>query len=289
MRDDDGGLSLISAGIRSVTTATEKQDQLQREILEIRNRLLQLSRDWVVDPDANVDREKRIRAAIRVVDWLKQDERAAYHRVHAIQQSMSVQPGDELQLADCADITSKRHGDPLPRHLREFLHEWATVTVPKRWEEHMAEHEEGAPWLDPNDMNAFARYLRDYLLTDEVFDAITERLGPIVHLKTRDEAARRRARRKYVQIIMNDFVMNPGPSMTPIKSPQKTAGEAAPQPDAAQQPREEPAFDRFGLMAPFVRRWVQRLPQALALGAGEHVQIPPGNDELIKIVEPFDV
>ena len=201
-------------------------------------------RDWVVDPDANVDREKRIRAAMRVVDWLKKDERAAYYRVHAIQQSMSVQPGDELQLADCADITSKRHGDPLPRHLREFLHEWATVTVPKRWEEHMAEHEEGAPWLDPNDMNAFARYLRDYLLTDEVFDALTERLGPIVHLKTRDEAARRRARRKYVQIIMNDFVMNPGPSMTPIKSPQKRPASC---PAAGRRPAaaEEPAFDRF--------------------------------------------
>ena len=172
-----------------------------------------------------------------------------------------MQPGDELRLADCADITSKRHGDPLPRHLREFLHQWATVTVPKRWEEFMAEHEEGSPWLDPNDMNAFARYLRDYLLTDEVFDALCARLGPIVHLKTRDEAARRRARRKYVQIIMNDYVMNPGPSMTPIKSPQKTADELASEPATRQESRQGLDFDRFGLMASFLRRWVQRLPR----------------------------
>jgi hypothetical protein len=291
MRDDDGGLSLISAGIRSVTTATDKQDQLQKEILEIKNRLLQLSRDWVVDPDANVDREKRIRTARRVVDWLIQDEQQAYYRVHAIQDTLSVQPGDELSLADCADIVSKRHGDPLPRSLRVFLHEWATVTVPKRWEDFTSQNSEGGPWLDSNDLNAFVRYLRDYLTSSNVFDVLAERLGPVVHLKTRDEAARRRARRKYVQIIMNDFVMNPGPSMTPIKSPQKSVdedGNPIHSPPADESEMQQEDFERFGLMASFVQRWAQRLPQALALGAGEHVQIPPGNAELIKVLEPFE-
>ena len=291
MGDNDGGLSLISAGIRSVTTATDKQDQLQKEILEIKNRLLQLSRDWVVDPDANVDREKRIRAARRVVDWLTEDEQQTYYRVHALQESMSVQAGDELKLADCADIVSKRHGDPLPRSLREFMHEWATVTVPKRWEEFTSENEDGGPWLDPNDLNSFVRYLRDYLTSSHVFDTLSDRLGPVVHLKTRDEAARRRARRKYVQIIMNDFVMNPGPSMTPIKPPQKTVDENGNPVDTVQTSEveaEQLDLERFGLMASFVKRWIQRLPQALALGAGEHVQIPPGNEELIKVLDPFE-
>ena len=35
MRDDDGGLSLIAAGIRAVTTAEEKQNQLAKEIDEV--------------------------------------------------------------------------------------------------------------------------------------------------------------------------------------------------------------------------------------------------------------
>ena len=171
------------------------------------------------------------------------------------------------------------------------MHEWATVTVPKRWEDFTSENEEGGPWLDANDVNAFVRYLRDYLTSSDVFDALCERLGPVVHLKTRDEAARRRARRKYVQIIMNDFVMNPGPSMTPIKSPQKTVdehGNPIEAPAVENMDLEEEDFERFGLMASFVQRWVQRLPQALALGAGEHVQIPPGNDEIIKILDPFE-
>ncbi|NQT12293.1 MAG: hypothetical protein HQ582_06075, partial [Planctomycetes bacterium] len=291
MRDDDGGLSLISAGIRAVTTADDKQNQLQREIAEIQNRLLQLSRDWVVDPDANIAREKRIASARKVVDWLVSDQAFVYYRVHALQESLGVQDGDELQLADCTDISSKRHGDPLPKHLREFLHQWATVSVPKRWEEYTKSHDDGGPWLNPNDLNAFTRYLRDYLLTEEVFDELLERLGPVVNLKTRDEAARRRARRKYTRIVMNDYVMNPGGSMTPIRSPQKT-GEEAEGDVAASVEEAEPVpseqYERFGLMAGFIRRWLERLPQALALGAGEHVQIPPGNPELMEILDPYE-
>ena len=283
MRDDDGGLSLISAGVRAVTTAHDKQNQLEREILEIKNRLLQHSRSWVVDPDANVNRQKRIDTAGKVVDWLLEGEEAIYYRVHALQESLSVHQGDELQLADCTDLAGKRHTDPLPGQLRTFLHEWATVSVPKRWEEYIASHEEGAPWLDPGDVNSFARYLSDYLLSDEVFQELVGRLSPVVNVKTRDEAARRRARRNYVRIILNDQLMNPGPSQTPIKSPQRVLeGE-----EGEGEGRRE-GFQRFGLMAGFVRRWASRLPQALALGAGEHVQIPPGNPELIKILEPYD-
>jgi len=219
------------------------------------------------------------------------DESAVYYRVHALQESLGVQDGDELHLADCMDIASRRHGDPLPRHLREFLHEWATVAVPRRWDEYTKTHHDGGPWLDPNDLNAFTRYLRDYLVTEDVFEELLRRLSPVVNLKTRDEAARRRARRQYTRIIMNDYVMNPGPSMTPIRSPQKTEEGDGGDGESTEAPREEPSredYRRFGLMAGFIQRWAERLPQALAQGAGEHVQIPPGNPELIEILEPYE-
>ena len=58
MRDGDGGLSLISAGWRQVTTAEKKQDQLEHGINEVYKHLLQLANGWIVDPDSNVDREK---------------------------------------------------------------------------------------------------------------------------------------------------------------------------------------------------------------------------------------
>ena len=285
MRDDDGGLSLISAGIRGVTTAEDKQNQLNKEIQEVQNRLLQLSRDWVVDPDANVDRRKRIAAARKVLDWLASNEELVYYRVHALQESLSVADGDEWSLADCVDTQTRRRGDPLPRELRNFLHQWATVSVPKRWEDYCHTHQDGGPWLDPNDLNAFTRYLRDYLLTEDVFEKLLEQLTPVVHLKTRDEAARRRARRKYARIILNDYVVNPGGSMTPIKPPEdEQHADSA----VASQDDDGDNLQRFGLMGAFIKRWLTRLPQALALGAGEHIQLPPGNSELMDILAPFD-
>ncbi len=225
MKDGDGGQSLISMGIRAVTSADAKQDQLTKEIGDVQNRLLQLSRDWVVDPDTNIDRERRVLAAKKVVDWLTADEERIYHRVHALEESLCMAEGEELQIADCADNANRRHGDPLPRELKNYLHEWATVAVPKRWETFCNNHKDGEPWLDPNDMNIFTRFLRDYLLTDKVFDQLVAQVQPVVGLKTRDEAARRRARRKYVRIILNDYVMNPGPSRAPLETPEEEAQE----------------------------------------------------------------
>ena len=60
-------------------------------------------------------------------------------------------------------------------------------------------------------------------------------------------------------------------------------------PPAAETGGIDGRFAEFGLMGSFLRRWADRLPQALALGAGEHVQIPPGNPELIGVLDPFDV
>jgi hypothetical protein len=192
--------------------------------------------------------------------------------------------GDELQLADCAEISSKRYGDPLPRHLREYLHDWSSAAVSKRWEEYTAAHQEGGPWLDAADVTSVARYMKDYLTTENVFEEMCKRLGPLVNLKTKDEAARRRARRKYVRILMNDFLMNPGPSMAPIAAPE-TPGVSR---EEAEKDQPQADYGAFGLMGGFVKRWVQRLPQALASGAGEHVQVPPGNSQLISILDPFD-
>ena len=44
----------------------------------------------------------------------------------------------------------------------------------------------------------------------------------------------------------------------------------------------------LGLTATLVKQWAKRLPMAFALGAGEHIKLPPGNMELIKILEPFE-
>ena len=304
MADDDGGLSLISAGIRRATSAEKKQDQMEENIQSVKNRLLNLARDWVVNPSANADRETRVKVAKAILQWLASNEELVYPRVHALQQSLCVAEGDELTLADCAEVMGTRHGDPVPKQLESFLHNWATKQVPQRWAKHTAEHTDGEPWPDTDEFSLFTRYLRDYLLTKGVFEKFAERLSPVVRLKTKDEAARRRARRKYVRIMLNDFVINPGLSLTPIKPRDEGLGTRdegrgtredkgfpqspvpSPQP-LTPSPHPQDVYERFGLMATFVRRWTDRVPQALASAGGEHTSIPPGNRELIDILLPF--
>jgi hypothetical protein len=88
-------------------------------------------------------------------------------------------------------------------------------------------------------------------------------------LKLRDEGAKRRARRKYVRVMLNDLVMNPGLSGESLV-------EVAPE-----------CEEQFGLMASFISTWESRLPEVLASGAGAEVHIPPGNSELVELLEPY--
>ena len=112
-----------------MTTADDKQDQLQKEIQEVQNRLLQLSRGWVVDPDTNVDREKRIAAGQqgrRLADcptrsWSTTASTPCRNRC-------ACADGDELQLADCAEIAEPAAtATRCPGSCASFLHEWATI------------------------------------------------------------------------------------------------------------------------------------------------------------------
>ena len=288
MTDGDGGQSLIAAGIHLVTSSTDKQNQLQQEINRLRAEILQLSRAWYVDPDANVDREKRIKAGNKMVNWLTEDPQSAYDKIYALQNILTLQDGAEAMLADCAEIKSKRHGDPLPDTLRAYLSDWAKKEVPRRYNEYIKTHKfDEFEWLDPEDMGTFVRYLQDYLTCEKCITALIDQLDPVIHLKTRDESARRRARRKYTQIIMNDYIMNPGPSWAAIKGQQLIVdGDEVHEDDSFIKPLE--AYADYGLAASFTKRWVERVPQALAAGAGDHVQIPPGNSELWDILAPFE-
>ena len=277
MADGDGGLSLISSGWREVTSAEKKQDQLEGNIDEAFSRLIQLGQGWTVDPDSNVNRQKRIDLAKRVLEWLASDPQLVYDRVQALQTALSFADGDQWQLSDFADMPSRTSaGRPdamdrrFPKHLQKFLHEWSTLTVPTNWEQYTSEHPDAGPWLSSEDIGALSRYLRDYLCADDVFDQFSGQLLKIVGLKLRDEGAKRRARRRYVQVMLNDFVMNPGPETKLLD-------------EVPDNPEED-----LGLMSQFLKRWRGRLAATLAAGAGSEVHIPPGNTELVDLIEPYD-
>ncbi len=276
IRDGDGGMSLIAAAWREVTTADKKQDQLEENIKEVYRRLLELARGWLVDPNSNVDRDRRSSLAQKIVEWLGSDGQAVYQRVQALEQALTFDEGDQWQLSDFADIPARTGvGRPdslekrFPKQMEEFFHQWATSSVPQAWDEYTKAHPEGGPWLGVEDIGAMARYLRDYFFSSEVGESLKNQLLKVVNLKLKDEAAKRRARRKYVRIMLNDLVMNPGL-------------------DAKHQAAlDEASIEEFGLMAPFVGRWQGRLEKVLAAGAGSEVRIPPGNAELYEVLEPY--
>jgi len=276
MKDDDGGMSLIAEGWRTVTTAERKQDMLEQQVEDIHSRLVQLGKGWIVSGDSNIERRQREACAKKIIDWLASKPQAVYVRVRALEQALGFEEGDQFQLSDFADIparTSVGRPESLDKrfvgHLKEFFHEWSTQTSPNKYDKFTSEHPEGGPWLGQEDFAQFTRYMRDYFCDDKHFESISGQLLKVVNLKLRDEAAKRRARRKYVRVMLNDFVTNPGVGDGPM--------------------REVESLDRdeFGLMAPFVERWASRLPDVLAGGAGSEIRIPPGNDDLIEIMEPY--
>jgi len=275
MIDEDGGMSLIAEGWRKTTTAERKQGMLEQQVTEVNSRLLQLANGWVISGDSNIDRKQREQCAKRVVDWLSSNPQAIYVRVRALEKSLGFEEGDQWRLSDFSDMparTSVGRPDSVENRfvgqLQEFFHEWATQASPQKYDEFTAKHPEGGPWLGDEDFAQFTRYLRDYFCHEKVFPKVKERLLKVVNLKLRDEAAKRRARRQYVRILLNDFVTNPGVTDEPLDDTDVDS-------------------DEFGLMGPFVKRWASRLPEVLAAGAGAEIRIPPGNDELIEVLEPY--
>jgi len=269
MQDGDGGASLIASALRSCTSALHKQDGLAKAIVESRINIGQLARSWAVDPNANLDRDRRVASADRVLDWLLADEQLVYARVNALREVLCFRPGDVVFLADLADVNQGARQRPesldkrLRRELPGFLMEWGKIMVPERWREHTEAHGDAGAWLEREALGTFSRYLAESLCLEPVLESLCTRLLGVVALQNRDEVARRNARRKFTRLILNDFVMNPGANAAPLSD----VGD------------RKDGHD-YGLMTQFIDRWLSRLGETLGSASGANVRIPPGNAEL---------
>ena len=292
MRDNDGGLSLICKGFINCTTSEQKQKSLEEQIESLKKNLQNLGESWYCDPSANHDRQNRTDSAELVLHWLD-DQQKVYDRVHALQNALCFDDGEAMQVAEFAEKRELRKaGRPetikerFPKFLREVLATWARELTTRNWSEHTARHESGAPWLDDKEFSTFSRYLSEYLCTEEVFEELSKRLLEIVTLPIRDAGDRRFAQRAYIRVILNDFVLNPGPDDGPLpESPadrDNVLGERANNGATAKG-----NHGAYGLMTPFVTRWKGRLSETLGSAAGAHVKIPSGNDDLRKILDRF--
>lgn len=276
MKDGDGGASLIAAAFRRCTSALRKQDELAKAIAETHGALGNLARSWAVDPNANMNRDRRIAAANNVLNWCLADEQLVYSRVNALREVLCFRPGDVMFVADLADVSQgpKQRPESLDRRLQRELPslvvDWAKMQAPERWREYMEQNEHVGEHLKPEQFGTFTRYLAEYICSEPVIEQLLSRLLGVVSLQNRDEIARKNARRKFTRLILNDFLMNPGPDVAPlVEMDDRKAGRD------------------YGLMTPLIDRWLTRLPEALASAAGDDIRIPPGNSELHELLESF--
>ncbi len=277
MSDVDGGLSLIASAFLNLTTAVGKREQLNRELKALNGRLRALTLGWIVSQDVNQERERRRTSARAVIDWLRHPDDYE-SRVRVLHQSLTIQEGDVPPLADLEDLPTTKAGEPRQKRLRialeQFLGRWLSEQVPVRWSQAGGT----ASGFDDSGFLQFARHLVDYLRSKAVFTELNGILERVIFLDLQNEDARKHARRRYAQMVLNDFVFNPGPSI-PVWSPPKAEAGGEGGEGAALSPAEWP----LGLQQPFLDRWEARLENILADGAGNASVLPPGNDELIKL------
>lgn len=276
MRDGDGGASLIAAAFRRCTSALRKQDELAKAIHETQAELKSLGQSWAVDPTANLNRDRRIASADQLLNWCLADEQLVYSRVNALREVLCFRHGDVFLLADLADINQgpRQRPEPLVRRLQkmlpDFLMDWGKIQTPQRWQEYLDANDDLGERLQSDRFAAFTRYLAEYLCSEPVLAQLMSRLQAVIALDNPDQVARKIARRKFTRLILNDFVMNPGGDQAPLGAP-----------GTRKDDRD------YGLMTPFVDRWLTRLPEALASTAGIDVKIPPGNSELHEWLNDF--
>jgi hypothetical protein len=279
MCDRDGGLSLVSAGWRAVTTSEMKQSQLSERLAGTREQLLELARRWAVSEDVNCDREKRLACARLVLDWLASDRRLVYERFGALRHSLSIHEGDQYRLSDfagTADDVALGRDEPCAERfqglLRDFLSEWSERQTPERWDRYTQSRRSAGNWLPVEEISRLAHYLRDYFCSARIFARLEAKLWQVMNLRLRDESARREGRRRYVRLILNDAILSPGLEPTrPVTLNDASVANG----------------DGFGLMTPVMHRWQAMLPEVLAASAGEAFSPPAGNQELLQLLQLY--
>jgi hypothetical protein len=270
MDDSDGGLSLISEGLKQTTDNVQKQESLRVSLQQINNELKSLCEPWFVDADSNTVREQRVELAKEVVNWLNHPEKAE-ERTLALQTALCFEPGHVTQLTEpIVNRASRqtRRVEPvknrIERELKPFLDEWKTSFAPQQWNRYLRTQKNGA--LDSGTFNRLANSIHDYITQGDVYQQLLDQIVRIVSLSS-DDPMQQAGRKEFTRLVLNDYVTNPGSGIGPLGD-------------------EHIALKVTGsLMDAMVQRWSKRLPAALAAGVGERVAIPSGNDELKKILD----
>jgi hypothetical protein len=255
---------------------------------DVGDRLAALAKQWIVNTDGVAERDRRVGCARRVLDWMTSDAHLVYQRVEGLKRALCVYEGDQYRLSDIIDqgthsAVDRLHGvdERFGEALWEFWESWADRRVAAKWDRFTQANPQARPWPAADEIAQLSTHLKDYFRSPPVAQGLTARLTRLVGLRPADENARSEARRRYVRLLLDDLIFTPG--LPEVHADTEASGPPSTRPIADREPAEK----EFGLMTGFVRRWQSRLPRAVAGGAGNVVEAPLGNDELIRLIRTF--
>ena len=283
MRDGDGGLSLLCDAFANATSAHQKQASLEKEMQKLYEDLWNLGEHrWYCDPSMSEQRQVRRRHAEKILDWLGENKKVAFARVYLLQSALCVEQDDigllaepMVQRQDVLVQQPESLRQRVHRQLTQLLEDWSSAWALERWAKQEERYEGVAGSLSREDFSTFVSFLHDYLTRGKAADKLLEAMVQVAelykNLPQAQDAIHRHGRREYMELILNDFIMNPGEGIQPEGEQYAVDGE-------------------FALMRPFVDRWRCRLPHVLENSAGDETDEPPaGNEELRAILDKYEM
>ena len=256
---DDGGLRLLLNALLKKLSNEERREMLTEQLHGLRGTLDGLMRDLYVDPDLKEQVDRRRRVATAVVERLRRDTNGLVTRalIDALRFDGSIA---DLILRDLLAEEILPVAPDFKALVSRLFTGWQTT---RDWEAvSSAGHAPGGNGLDEQTLTLLASYLVDYLSAN-CLDQIAERLETANRIG--NPAIRQVVFRRYAEIVMDDYLLTPGPR--PLLAEGPTA-------QALARPHEM-------LRA----RWEKLLADRLAAAVKEgYVEPPPGNDELAQMI-----
>jgi hypothetical protein len=255
----NGGLKLLLRALLGKLSNEGRRKMLTEQARDLRGHLESLVRDLYVDPDLKQQVERRRRVAATIIDHLRRDTNGLLTRslVDALHFDGSIA---DLILRELV----AQQVLPVPPDYKGLVsrvltgwqttRDWAAVSSVR--------HGAGGNGLDEQTLTLLASYLVEYLSAN-CLEEIAGRLETAQRIGS--PAIRQIVFRRYAEIVLDDFLLTPGPR------PSQTA-----------EPSDPPKARPHELVR---ARWEGLLADRLAAAVkGGYVEPPPGNEELAHIL-----
>ena len=254
---EDGGMTRILKNATAKFSDSDRDVRLVKAILSAREDVQSLIQTILVDTSMQAEAARRKSVINDVINWLEQDK-------HGINTQ------DLVSALGCSAVvieTALREGEPSRDFPMPIPLDFEEIAKSILWKWRGAVELEGLSDLPAETVSELAGYIHQYLNTCCVTE-LASKLREIYHEVP--EHRRKHIIRRYGPMIMDDFILGPGP-----------------RPPLSDQDKEE-----IWRQQPFKTlffRWREILEERLlSVLEGDWSEPPPGNDELQSLLARFN-